>query len=702
MKKFNLKMIILFMVICLLPSFVVALEASSDVVPRAAKIDNFGLEKIQMRNIGFTRYINYYGKNKAAITINGTLFNDYGRDLTVEVELTFFDKNKKPMDIITTPVEVKAKNKGSYSVLIGEKDVSYKFDDIGFYSLKIISDADLDLISDSEKDLYIFENYKVKIKINKNNVHNVEESFDLNFRKHVDTFSFSIPYRLKYTLEDGSKISKRVVMSNIIVNDDVELRTEDGNRNLYIGNSDKDSKRKSYLINYNWNAFEDTIDKRDEFVFYIVNNRENKIDGLSFLVEFPEKINDKDVYFMDEHGTKLENVDYKVEDNVISGKFDFLINSSVSYAIKVVLKDKYFENTEKNVSAATIIAIMVSVFALAITVIVWFAQKKRNNSVVYNHLYFNEKINSLELGYLYNGVVKEKDIATLLINLANKGYIEVEKNKKGYKILKVKEYDSDDRVEKVFMKELFQNEDVVTRKELINNVDCMKNNIEFKLQKHKKKNRLFVRPIFNYKLFFWFMVSAIFAFSTINIFLEYQISAIMVNIVVGLIGYIVLLYGILYENVRIEKIIYTFVGLMFIVAPIVLTKYEAFIVDKLKLITYIIGIVSMLVIITITRMMSTRSFYGTKMFNKINAYKNYLIDFDESMEELKKNKYCFYEVLPYTFVLGISDKWYEKFKDLDIVKPKWYDVDEFELESFYKDIKDIYADIFISLKNSGK
>ena len=321
----------------------------------------------------------------------------------------------------------------------------------------------------------------------------------LNFAQSSDKF-FSA---LKYTLEDGSKISKRVVMSNIIVNDDVELRTEDGNRNLYIGNSDKDSKRKSYLINYNWNAFEDTIDKRDEFVFYIVNNRENKIDGLSFLVEFPEKINDKDVYFMDEHGTKLENVDYKVEDNVISGKFDFLINSSVSYAIKVVLKDKYFENTEKNVSAATIIAIMVSVFALAITVIVWFAQKKRNNSVVYNHLYFNEKIN------------KEKDIATLLINLANKGYIEVEKNKKGYKILKVKEYDSDDRVEKVFMKELFQNEDVVTRKELINNVECMKNNIEFKLQKHKKKNRLFVRPIFNYKLFFWFMVSAIFAFSTI-------------------------------------------------------------------------------------------------------------------------------------------------------------------------------------------
>ena len=702
MKKFNLKIIILFLVILLLPSFVMAEEVSSDITPKGAMIANFGLEKIELRNISYTGYISYYGENQGAIAVNGTLYNNYGRDVSVNIELSFYDKNKKPLDIITNQVEIKANNKTFYRVVTGEKDVNYKFDNIYYYSLKIISNDDLNLIEDSEKDLYVFENYNIKIKVNKNNIHNVEESFDLNFRKYVDTFSFSIPYRLKYTEEDGTKINKRVVMSNIKVSDDVSLRTEEGNRNLYVGGIDKDSNRKSYVINYNWNAFEDTINKQDEFVFYLVNNRDNKIDGLSFLIEFPDSIEEKDVYFMDEHGTILERVDYEVKGNTISGKFDFMINSNVSYAIKVVLKDNYFVNTEKNISSATLLTIFVSIIALTVTVVVWFAQKKRDNSAKYNHIYFNEKINSLELGYLYNGEVREKDIATLLINLANKGYINVEKNKKNYKIVKVKKYDSDDRVEKNFMKELFQSEDSVTRKDLINNVDCMKNNIEFKLQEHKKKNKLFVRPVLNYKLVFWFMIGLIFACSTINIFLEYQINAIPINIVVGIIGYIVLLYGILYENIKIEKVIYIFVGLMFIVAPIVLTEYQAFVVDKLKLITYIIGILSMLVIITISRMMNTRSFYGVKIFNKINAYRNYLIDFDDTTKELKNNKYCFYEVLPYTFVLGISDKWYEKFKDLDIVKPKWYIVDNFKLEDFYKDIKDIYADIFISLKNSNK
>jgi len=702
MNKFNFKFIILLMVILILPCFVMAEEMESDIVARGIKIDDFGLEKIQMKEISFTRYADYLNTGKSAITVNGTLYNNYGKTLMVDVELTFYNKNKKVLDVDRSSVEINASSKAYYREVIYEKEVGYSFDDIAFYSLKIICDTDLEIVADSEKDLYVFENYKVKIKVNKNNNHNVEESFDLNFKNHVDTFVFGIPYRLKYTLEDGTKINKRVYMSNIKVNDEVDLKTEEGNRNLYIGDIDRNNNRKSYIINYDYNVFEDTIEKQDEFVFYVVNNRENKIDGLSFIIEFPTDLEKANVYFMDEHGTKLESVDYKVEGNVISGKFDQMINSNVSYAIKVILDDGYFVNAEKNVSSATVLAIMASIVSLIITVIVWFAQKKRDNSYKYKSIYFNEKINSLEMGYLYKGEVRDEDIATLLINLANKGYIKVEKTKKSYKLVKVKDYDSDDRVEKVFMKELFQDEKEVTRKELVHNVDYMKNNIEFKLQKHKKKNRLFVRPVFNYKLIFWLMIALIFLFSTMNIFSEYQTNAIGVNFAVGLIGYVVLLYGILYENVRIEKVIYTFVGLMFIIAPIILTSYEAFAVDKLKLITYIIGIVSMLVIITISRMMSNRSYYGTKMLNKINAYKNYVIDFDDTMEELKRNKYCFYEVLPYTFVLGISDKWYSKFKDLDIVKPKWYDTDNFDLDDFYKDIKDVYADIFISLKNSEK
>ena len=99
--------------------------------------------------------------------------------------------------------------------------------------------------------------------------------------------------------------------------------------------------------------------------------------------------------------------------------------------------------------------------------------------------------------------------------------------------------------------------------------------------------------------------------------------------------------------------------------------------------------------------MSNRTVYGNLMLNKIKAYKNYLINSDKDIieKEFKNNKNCLYDVLPYSMVLGVSDKWIDKFRDIEIDKPSWYVVDKFELDEFYLDVMNIYSDIFIALKN---
>ena len=58
-------------------------------------------------------------------------------------------------------------------------------------------------------------------------------------------------------------------------------------------------------------------------------------------------------------------------------------------------------------------------------------------------------------------------------------------------------------------------------------------------------------------------------------------------------------------------------------------------------------------------------------------------------------------MLPYALVLGISDKWCNKFKEKELKKPSWYICEKFNLDDFYSDVKNIYSDIFVSLKNSG-
>ena len=50
MKRFNLKFIILLMVIFILPIFVMAEEATSDMSPSGENVANFGLEKVSMKD----------------------------------------------------------------------------------------------------------------------------------------------------------------------------------------------------------------------------------------------------------------------------------------------------------------------------------------------------------------------------------------------------------------------------------------------------------------------------------------------------------------------------------------------------------------------------------------------------------------------------------------------------------------------------
>ena len=97
-----------------------------------------------------------------------------------------------------------------------------------------------------------------------------------------------------------------------------------------------------------------------------------------------------------------------------------------------------------------------------------------------------------------------------------------------------------------------------------------------------------------------------------------------------------------------------------------------------------------------------RTRYGNKMLNKINAYKTYLLTCKNAVieKELRENKNSIYEVLPYTLVLGVADRWIDKYREKELEKPEWYVSEEFKLSEFYTDIMNIYSDIFIALKNN--
>lgn len=702
--KHVLQFITVFIILFVMPVVVFAERVESNLASTTDIIREFEVGRVNITNVGYTRYSNILSTGRAGVLFDGTVTNNYVRDIELEITLNVYNKSKKIIEKRISVVSVPANGKTVYNQYLYADEIDISLDDISYYSLEADILSDVEILEEWQSDKYYLENYSVIVNVSEKNVYTVQENFDAVFNNHIGALSKGIPFRHIYVRSDGTKVNKRAIISDIVVDDYYKLSTEDGIRYVKMGKEDKANTRKSYKLNYNYNVGRDSLKGKDEFVFYLVNDLTVKTDGVSFKIVLPKDFNKENIKFIDKNGIEIENVTYSVDGNVITGRINDVVNPGVSYAISIELEDGYFINCTNNISKVSIMSLIIPLIFMTIAITIYVVTKKSNEKVVFNNIYFNEKINSLELGYLFNGKVKDNDIASLLFCLTNKGYIDIVKNKKTYTLVKKRDYAEDDRVEMAFMKELFFAHDEITKKELLVSLTDLKDAITIKLEnKNKRKKKLYNKKIFNYKLLFWIMIVLIIILNITNIFIEYQPKAILINSILTVIGYILLLNSVLSKGKVIEKFLYTLVALILIVSPIVLTSYQAYLQDILYLVIYVIGIVSILIIACISSTMSDRTKYGNRMLNKITAYKKYLTECDEKVIDngLRLNNNCIYEVLPYTLVLGISDRWIDKFRDKNLEKPVWYiSSEKFELKDFYLDILNIYSDIFIALKKN--
>ena len=140
--------------------------------------------------------------------------------------------------------------------------------------------------------------------------------------------------------------------------------------------------------------------------------------------------------------------------------------------------------------------------------------------------------NSAEVGFLYNGSADTEGIISLLIYLANKGYIEIEETEekmlfsksKGFKITKLKEYDGNNESEKMFFDGLFKSTSTnsVTSLDLYNNFYIILNMIKSKLNSKANKNKIFTKASRSKVKYIILMAIAIFILITVKPIIEYS------------------------------------------------------------------------------------------------------------------------------------------------------------------------------------
>ena len=614
---------------------------------------------------------------------------------------------------------------------------------------------------------YVIDKYDINIVVNDNNTFDISETITAYFNVPKHGIFRIIPLKNSITRLDGTTSTNRAQITNVSVNSEYTLSKENGNYKLKIGNADRVLVgEQKYVIKYTYNLGKDPIKSYDELYYNIVGNEWDTVIGnITFKITMPKDFDSSKLGFSSGANGSTENnkVKYNIVGNTITGSYNGILGVGEALTVRCELPEGYFVGAQLNKSIMDYIMFIIPVAFLVISILLWFKYGRDDQVIETVEFYPPEGLNSLDVGFLYKGKAENKDVTSLLIYLANKGYLEISDNKidlgaksvnlsdnaknrankkiielqnkiynekmmnpnsqkiKYYEnmleiyknidkpidyeeyglkssinksnkknkflIRKLKDYDGTNINEQWFMEGLFEyNRTEVTDKMLYNNFYITNNRILSNINNKQSVEKIFEKTSLNKKIFIILMIIATYCLVTIPPVFNYgQSDTLIFALLFPVIGFAVLLGVLIGSRNVFEKIFGVIWGLVFGGIPWLFLVLPTITQDISYLIGYIIGILCIVVMLVCLVYLPKRTKYGNEMLGKLKGFKNFLETVEkEKLESMVlENPNYFYDILPFTYVLGISDKWIEKFESISLQAPSWYDSSNaFDISNF--------------------
>lgn len=613
---------------------------------------------------------------------------------------------------------------------------------------------------------YAIDKYDIDIKVNENNKLDITETITAFFNESRHGIYRTIPLKNTITRLDGTTSTNRTQITNLEVDNEYTVSRENGNIKIKIGSPNYTvTSEQKYTIKYTYNLGKDPLPNSDELYYNIIGTEwDTSIDNVSFTITMPKNFNHSKLGFSSGAKGSIanDNVYYRINGNIITGRYLDALNPGEGITVRCELPEGYFVNAGLDSEVADYISSIVSVIFLLISILLW-AIFGRDDKIIETVEYYPPKnLNSLDAGFLYKGAASNKDVTSLLIYLANKGYLEIidkninlssdkvnidsrakedasqkiielqnkiiEEEKinpnsqklKHYKnmldiyqnidtpidynqynlgpvvskfntendfvIKKVKDYDGTDIHEQWFMEGLFEyGRTEVTSRMLLNQFYLTNNRILGDINNKQNKERLFEKTASSKKIFIILMVAISYCLITIPPVLNYgQTNALVFTLLFPSIGFAVL-FSAIFDSDPGPKIFKIVWGIGFGGGPWAIMVLPALMQDTLYLNNYIIGTLCIIGMVVCLVYLPKRTKYGIEMLEKLSGFKNFLktVEKDRLESLVMDNPNYFYDILPFAYVFGISDKWIKKFESISLQAPSWYDSsDAFNISSF--------------------
>ncbi len=525
--------------------------------------------------------------------------------------------------------------------------------------------------------------YTVTVQVSRDNVYHIQEDISVFFEDSRHGIYRDIPVSYTVSREDGSSNRVRARVRNVTCSDPCKTRRSGGNVRLQIGSENATHiGDKKYSISYDLSVGKDPLKNVDEFYYNLIGTGwDTTISNVSFSVVMPTTIDQEKLgmSYGSQGATLYDGLQYQVDDNTLAGRLDpsIVLQPGQGLTVRMELPDGYFTyHPEFPLGALT--SIVMVTLAMVLAIVLWHYYGKDDPVVETIEFHPPAALNSLETALAYKGEVDGEDVVSLIVYLAGKGYLRIEETSKGDFILrKMKEYDGNNKVERIFFNSLFAARDFVTKSDLKNKFYKTINIITKTMNSKRNSNVLFYENSTNKDTLLVLMAIGSVMLSLYQPVLEAAGSVSSGLLTSGILGAIlVLLMRVLMKPGKLITKVYMVIwSMVFLgVSGSIIILQGLIYADPVYRFSSIYGLIGCIVIMFFQHYMPKRTEYGNRILGYLQGFREFLQTAEkERLEALvEEDPQYFYSILPYTYVLGVSDKWMKKFESIAMEPPDWY------------------------------
>ena len=683
-------------------------------------------QSLEIGNLSFSNisFKDFSSTSTQAFGLSGIVRNSSNNEINYTSTAYYYDSN---YNLIAQGYNLATAKSGSNSFSQMSNLIilnGHSVNEIYYYRLSIETNDNINSSLDNTASLtpsknhqyssynYVIDKYDINIIVNENNTFDITETITAYFNVSKHGIFRTIPLKNTITRLDGTTSTNHTQVTNVSVDNEYTASRENGNYKLKIGSSSRTlTGEQKYVIKYTYNLGKDPVKDYDELYYNIIGNEWDTVIGnVTFSITMPKEFDSSKLGFSSGLTGSTDNskVKYNVSGNKITGSYNGILGVGKALTVRCELPEGYFVGAGLDINVMNYILFLIPLIFFAITILLWYKFGRDNQVVETVEFYPPQGFNSLEVGFLYKGKADNKDVTSLLIYLANQGYIKISETEekslfsksKSFKITKLKEYDGNNINEQIFLKGLFKksssstslvskttetptdNINEVTSVDLYDNFYITTERILSNINNKENKYKLFEKSASIIKVFVILMIITSFCMITIPPVFTYDEEKLTVALLYPGIGFTVVLSMLFGEIKTIDtrsSIVAKLFGLvwggMFGGIPWKLIVLPALLQDSTYLIGYIIGVICILGMAICLKYIPKRTPYGNEILGKLKGFRNFLETAEKEKLEamVMQDPTYFYNILPYTYVLGVSDKWIKKFESISLQAPSWYD-----------------------------